>query len=272
MKRDRSEKSGVTQSLKFSHLWKDVTTFQLTKNQRCTESEFNDFLLQVGNNTVPDSIFDKTRSFIKHIPIPQHLQNIVSLSSSLEEFITEMFPTLDNDTFHDTEELTSILTPKNKDMREINKLCLERFGGRKLQTSFSIDSARTCGARDPVNIPEENLNTLHPSGFPPHELQLKQFCPLLILKNLNLAAGLCNGTRCILLDKTENVLIVRLLHNDTIAMIPRIYNVDYDTYGYEMVRLQFPVRLAYAMSINKAQVNIFFKFLFFIKYKKKKKV
>lgn len=228
----------------------------MTKNQRCKDLPFKEYLLNVRSNSVSDSIPHEEYSFIKYIPIPTNLENIISSSKSLEEFIIEMFPNVSVDPFEENsnQELTSILTPFNSDMRETNDLCLARYQGKSLRTSFSINSARVYGTRDNINVPEENLNVMNPSGFPPHELKLKKFCPLLILKNLNIDAGLCNGTRCILLDKTENVLYVRLLHNNKVAIIPRTYSIDYDTYGYEVVRFQFPVQLAYAMSINKAQV------------------
>jgi hypothetical protein len=43
--------------------------------------------------------------------------------------------------------------------------------------------------------PTEFLNTLKFLGIPNHELKLKVGLPVMLLRNINQAAGLCNGTR-----------------------------------------------------------------------------
>nr|GEU48825.1 DNA helicase [Tanacetum cinerariifolium] len=43
----------------------------------------------------------------------------------------------------------------------------------------------------------EYLNTMAFHGFPPHELELKVGSPIMLLRNVNLSGGLCNGTRMI---------------------------------------------------------------------------
>ncbi|KAF7153661.1 hypothetical protein RHSIM_Rhsim01G0106000 [Rhododendron simsii] len=65
--------------------------------------------------------------------------------------------------------------------------------------------------------PNEYLNSLDPTGLPPFKLELKVGCPIILLRNIAPKDGLCNGTRMM------------------------------------VVRRQFPVHLAYAMTINKSQ-------------------
>jgi hypothetical protein len=43
--------------------------------------------------------------------------------------------------------------------------------------------------------PTEFLNTLKFPGIPDHELKLKVGLPVMLLRNINQSAGLCNGTR-----------------------------------------------------------------------------
>ncbi|GJQ94767.1 DNA helicase [Tanacetum coccineum] len=46
--------------------------------------------------------------------------------------------------------------------------------------------------------PPEYLNALNFPGLPPHELQLKIGTPIMLLRNINVVGGLCNGTRMII--------------------------------------------------------------------------
>jgi ATP-dependent DNA helicase PIF1 len=51
---------------------------------------------------------------------------------------------------------------------------------------------------DPCNYyPFEFLNTLAPNRLPPHMLKLKIGCPVILLRNIDSANGLCNGTRVV---------------------------------------------------------------------------
>lgn len=222
---------------------------------------FSDFLLQVGSNTVPGSIRDPKFPHKRenmYIPIPE---NMASKSESLDDFLEEMFPNVND---YDHNKPVSILTPKNNDMRLINDKCLANFSSpQDYMPAFSIDSAYIKNSTKELNIPIETLHRWNPSGFPPHTLRFKQHAPYICLKNLNLSAGLCNGTRLELLRKTKYILKVRNLHTNKVAFIPRILNIDHDTFGgIEFRRKQFPVQLSYAMSINKSQV--FFYVIFFL--------
>ena len=44
-------------------------------------------------------------------------------------------------------------------------------------------------------FPSKFLNSINISGFPLHRLSLRIGCPIMLLRNLDFAAGLCNGTR-----------------------------------------------------------------------------
>ena len=46
-----------------------------------------------------------------------------------------------------------------------------------------------------VILPTEFLNSLTPNGLPRHKLKLKVDAIVVLLRNLNLNEGLCNGTR-----------------------------------------------------------------------------
>lgn len=84
----------------------------------------------------------------------------------------------------------AILTPKNDDVDSINRSLIEQFLGR----SFVYKSFDRVAGDDCRNYPNEFLNTLCPGGMSPHEFILKENCPVILLRNLDPASGLCNST------------------------------------------------------------------------------
>jgi hypothetical protein len=44
-------------------------------------------------------------------------------------------------------------------------------------------------------LPQELLHKLHPPGMPPHNLHLKEGGVYMLLRNMNIKLGLCNGSR-----------------------------------------------------------------------------
>jgi Helicase len=79
----------------------------------------------------------------------------------------------------------------------------------------------------------------------------------MLLRNLDISNGLCNGTRMILLEIKQQVLRCRILggkHAGNIVFIPRItINPSAKDMPIPLSRCQFPVRLAFSMTINKSQ-------------------
>jgi hypothetical protein len=52
----------------------------------------------------------------------------------------------------------------------------------------------------------EFLNTLKFPGIPDHELKLKVGLPVVLLRNINQFAGLCNGTRMTVTQLGQNFI------------------------------------------------------------------
>ena len=62
-------------------------------------------------------------------------------------------------------------------------------------TYLSMDSVNCDNNEEAQIYPMEFLNSLTPLGMPPHCLNLKVGCIVMLLRNIALKKGLCNGTR-----------------------------------------------------------------------------
>ena len=85
--------------------------------------------------------------------------------------------------------------------------------------------------------------------------------PIMLLRNLNSARGLANGTRLIVRGVSRRVIDAEVatgshVHVGRRVFIPRVTltpSEDGLRMPFKLKRRQFPVRLAFAMTINKAQ-------------------
>jgi len=234
--------------------WSNINKFKLTINERIRRvassnedlDSFSDFLSNVGNGAIP--IHRDLGDFMIRIP-----DEYVFQSKKIEDFIDWCFPNIaQNPDVGDK----AILTPLNKDCHELNSMALRKMAG-DVSLHRSVDSIDGDEAGEALNYPVEFLNTLDLSGMPVHNLELKIGCPLILLRNLNPLAGLCNGTRLKLLDFTPRLLTVEILngsHKGQRSYIPRLDLINADNVlPFKMKRRQFPVRLGFALTINKAQ-------------------
>lgn len=110
------------------------------------------------------------------------------------------------------------------------------------------------------NIPHyssEFLQNLNPPGMPLFKLNLKIGCPIILMRNLSPSVGLCNGTRLLVTKCCRHVIEAKILTGHKAGQtvfLPRIsFQPSVSELNINMSRRQFPVRVAYAMTINKSQ-------------------
>ena len=153
-----------------------------------------------------------------------------------------------------------ILSPKNSDCLAINEEILAMLPG-ETKTYLSTDSVTSENEAEAMNYPLEFINSLTPSGMPPHRLNLKVGAIIMLLRNLSISQGLCNGTRLEVLRLNEHsieAVIISGSHAQERVLIPRIRLSPSDAnIPFILHRTQFPVRLSYSMTINKAQGQTF---------------
>jgi ATP-dependent DNA helicase PIF1 len=251
----------IDASINRSKLWKYVTTLHLTINMRLKGDpgnvqlkQFSDFLLRIGEGR--EMVVDGEDT----ISIPK---SMFVDSQSVDDLIQKVF---DSNYLaqKDPKKLISraILSPQIKDCLEINQRVLEIFPGtpHTYSSSDSIDDPE--GLRKASHdftdfIPVEYLNTLSISGFPPHSLTLKENVVIICLRNLNPKIGLCNGTRLICKQFLPHVIEAEIANGSfagTRVFLPRITLTTTDSgLPFQLKRRQFPVNVAFSMSINKSQ-------------------
>src|SRR5579859_5989499 len=151
-----------------------------------------------------------------------------------------------------------ILAMKNADVDLLNDVALERLTDSDTKMYHSMDEAFDDGESRDNSIPQEYLNSISICGMPLHLTTLKVGSVVILLQNLDYAGSLCNGTRLIIVKLGWHTIQGRILmgkHQGEIAFIPPIslHTVPSSGLPFTLCRRQFPVQLAFTMTINKSQ-------------------
>eukprot|EP00106_Octopus_bimaculoides_P001508 XP_014768950.1 PREDICTED: ATP-dependent DNA helicase PIF1-like [Octopus bimaculoides] len=209
------------------------------------EQEFSKWLLLLGNGSLNSVLQD----------VPLHTADVPTSFC----YQTSLVPEISSNCKPEEMETQVILSPKNSDCLAINEKVLNIIP-EALKTYLSTDPV-SCNNEEKVqNYPFEFINSLTPSGMPPHRLNLKVGAIVMLLNNLSISQGLCNGTRMKVKRLHEHCVEVSLVtgFNRCSVLIPRIKLSPSDAnIPFTQNRLQFPLRHAYSMTINKAQGQTF---------------
>ncbi|CAN0846017.1 hypothetical protein LINGRAHAP2_LOCUS4253 [Linum grandiflorum] len=137
----------------------------------------------------------------------------------------------------------AIITPTNRIVSQLNGHIMSMVPGEP-KTYFSLDTLvpeANASTTIDTTYPPKLLNSLSFNGVPEHVITLKEYTPIMILRNSNPSLGLCNGTRVLIKKLCQYVIqgiVIGGFFEGTTVVIPR---------------RQFPVRTCYAMTINKSQ-------------------
>lgn len=242
----------ITQNcIKFSPLWSYFKIFRLFKNMRAKsdELEFSKFLLKIGDGSYP-SVNDEPSYGSSVIDLPLE---IIAKDDIVSEIFGKHFVSPDHVVNFSK---FAILAPKNEHCNEINSKVINLIPGTE-RTYTSVNNLITDDESQILQFPAEFLNSLELSGLPPHNLTLKVGAIVMLLRNLNATQGLLNGTRLIVRNMYDNCLDLEIITGEKKgqrALINRIDLSPSDTsLPFSFKRRQFPIRLAFCMTINKAQ-------------------
>ncbi|EFP08202.1 hypothetical protein CRE_31575 [Caenorhabditis remanei] len=239
-------------TLKTSDLWKKMEKFVLSENQRAiTDPEYAARILAIGDGT------NYVNEKFQNINIPEEFVER-GTEFDLADWV---FPDVDDSKLTKS---AAILTVDNKTALRLNDYIIEKMSGetRILLSTDTPDSDNGYSSADAATF-----ELLTPSGMPPHRLRLKIGAQVVLLRNISVENGLCNGTRLTIKAFGEDVSVLSLFAiaylkifrlftaKPTIQLQPRQALCSFIVcYSLQLEkRLQYPIRLAYACTINKSQ-------------------
>lgn len=153
----------------------------------------------------------------------------------------------------------AILAPTNELTDTVNDYMVPLVHGEEKEYLSSDTVAKSTAQHEAYDLlyPIEFLNSLTGNNFPHHQIVLREGVPIMLLRNLNQRAGLCNGTRMIVTsvgDWTIQAKIMNGRHANQSFAIPRItLSLKSNKWPFVLQRRQYPIRVCYAMTINKSQ-------------------
>jgi ATP-dependent DNA helicase PIF1 len=216
--------------------------------------EFADWILQIG-----DGLIDGDEYGEAEIQIPEELC-VLHNDNPLQSLIDFVYPNIEsniaNNNFFEDE---AILAPTLEVVQQVNDCVLSSIPGQS-KDYLSCDTPCKSDEEHSAQsewFTSEFLNDIQCSGIPNHQLTLKVGVPVMLLRNIDQASGLCNGTRLQVTKLGKNVITASVIsgkHSGDVVYIPRMDLVPSDSgLPFKFCRRQFPICLCFAMTINKSQ-------------------
>ncbi|XP_026399668.1 ATP-dependent DNA helicase PIF1-like [Papaver somniferum] len=189
------------------------------------------------------------------IKVPEEMVIPWVSDASLSELINATFPNLvENSRDRDYMVNRALITPLNEYVEKLNDRVLQIFPGKEV-LFYSFDSVddNTHGL-----YKQEYLNNIAPGGLPSHILKLKIGAPIMFLRNVDAKNGLCNGTRLIIKEFFPSCIDAVIISGNYIGTRVFIHRMPLEPpenlkLPYKFKRKQFPIRLCFAFTVNKAQ-------------------
>ncbi|CAN1797447.1 ATP-dependent DNA helicase PIF1 [Linum perenne] len=208
-----SREDNINATLPRSYLWTFCTLLHLRINMRITTNSINTTPMFDGL-TFPDWVLAVGNGTLRTYPTKKN--------TKFDDLITIPSPFLIQTTTKPLDELISRVYPS----------FIESYQSLQYIKSRAIVSPTNAVVSEINNILLAQIPV--PSKIYFNKLELKPFTVVMLLRNINPTSGMCNGTRILLTDLGEYVISGLIVS------------------GTQEGR-QFPIRICYAMTINKSQ-------------------
>ena len=206
----------------------------LKETKRQTEIEFINALnnIRVGYITPSDTeLFINRENESKQIN-QKGILHIFGTNQEADEYNNECFSELG----------TSVCTYKADDT-------LYLYDRYEKCTEVSLDEEKKANLND---FDKKTLKNFNEYCKAPEELKLKLNCKVMLVKNIDIDAGLVNGSCGTVTELLDNAIMVQFDNGRTVKIEKTDFIYQKDAHP-KFKRLQFPLRLAYGITIHKSQ-------------------
>lgn len=149
----------------------------------------------------------------------------------------------------------TVLNSLRRNVDEMNNAELENISGRytTYTAEDSIKHLKTPEKEEEVEKIDRNHYTKLLNGSIKQKLRLKLGAQIMLLINLSLEDGLCNGSRGVVKECHENALIIQWVNGTTTGLMKHCFEFRDEYRNVYYSRTQFPIDLAFSVSIHKSQ-------------------
>lgn len=251
----RGERPQIVEAcLQKSPFWHCLQQLYLTENMRLqpgpANSRWAEWIRDMSYNSqlhgsiqLPPEIihrFDDEAAFLAHM-FPPHELSELSEPAQMVDF------------FHGR----GVLAPHNESANVTSQTVTGQMPSPEEEPLHSVDSVDVNDDSTIHALSAEFLASLNPNSLPFSALKLRVGVPVMLLRNLNRSAGLCNGTRGIVLRISRNCIMIQIMGGDfhgRQGFIPRMMlNSNKAELNWIVTRRQFPLRVCFAFTVNKSQ-------------------
>ncbi|XP_076044688.1 uncharacterized protein LOC143027303 [Oratosquilla oratoria] len=230
--------------IKSSYFWDDLIKLELTENVRLKANDHE-------NRKFAKKLLDLGAGESGDIKFPPRFGVIVK---NREELVEKVYDNL-KDNFLNVSffEERAIISPTNDDVDCINSMVYD-----KSDKPEKVYRSEDTSVDNDMDVQTSVYNSMTSPSLPLHQLRLKIGSIIMVIRNI-CPPKLCNGTRVMVTNLQKNIIVGKILggtYRGEQVLLPRVTLESTDT-AVLFKRKQFPVKLCYAMTINKSQGQTF---------------